>query len=488
MSTVLNSILSFLSYRPLEPLSFVSAEFFILFLLVLIICRLLSRHPKSRLMFLVFFSVYFCYKAGGLSVLVLAGAALFNYLAGLTMARISLPIKRRFVLFFGLLINFGTLAFFKYSGFFFDNANTTFSLNLTVERTFLPVGISFYLFQAAGYLIDVYRRDAEAVRSVSQFGLFIAFFPKLLAGPIVRAKELMPQILAPTLPEHADTAHGFALIVSGLIKKMIIADFIGINFVDRIFDNPAGFSGIENLMASYGYTFQIYCDFSGYTDLALGLALLLGFRLPANFNAPYQAANIADFWRRWHISLSSWFRNYVYIPLGGNRQGAIRQSINLLVTMVICGLWHGPSWTFVFWGFLHGVGLLTYRLYKSAFPSRHSRLGRLFSLLITFHFVVFCWIFFRADSFGNAYAVITQITGFMNISLTGAFIQSYPVVFSLIVFACILHFLPGKCDVWWKTVFMKMNPAVMSLVVAATIWLVVQMRSTEIQPFIYLQF
>jgi alginate O-acetyltransferase complex protein AlgI len=218
------------------------------------------------------------------------------------------------------------------------------------------------------------------------------------------------------------------------------------------------------------------------------MALLLGFRLPNNFNAPYQAPNIAEFWRRWHISLSSWFRDYVCISLGGNRHGTIRQSINLLVTMVICGLWHGSSWTFVFWGFLHGVGLLTHRLYKSAFPSRHSRLGRLLSLLITFHFVVFCWIFFRADSFGNAYAVIAQITGSMNISLTRTFILSYPVVFSLMVFACILHFLPGKCDVWWKSVFAKMNPPVMSLVVAAAIWLVVQMRSTDLQPFIYLQF
>jgi len=488
INNVLNSILYSLTYHHQEPLLFTSGTFIVLFLLVLIVFRLFASHKRARLVFLTLFSFYFCYKSSGLYMMVLMGTALFNYLAGVTIARISKPSRRRIALFFGLFLNFSALAHFKYSGFFIDTANTAFSLSLNIFDTYLPIGISFYTFQAAGYLIDVYRRDIEPVRSITHFNLFIAFFPKLLAGPIVRAKELMPQILAPTLPDHEDTAHAFALIVSGLIKKMIIADFIGANFVDRIFENPSSYSGIENLAASYGYTLQIYCDFSGYTDLALGIALLLGFKLPPNFNAPYQAVNISDFWRRWHMSLSSWFRDYLYIPLGGNKCGIIRQNTNLLITMVVCGLWHGASWTFVFWGFLHGIGLLIHRLYKATFPSRHSRFGHVISVIVTFHFVVFAWIFFRADSFENAYAVLVQIATATHAGLMWTFVTSYPVVVSFIALGFILHLLPTRCDKWRNSVFVKMNPAVISLVVAVTIWFVTQMRSTDIQPFIYLQF
>ena len=292
---------------------------------------------------------------------------------------------RRVFILFSIISNLGILAYFKYTGFIVNTINDLLELiikvydflaafsnshlgtSFNISNIILPVGISFFTFQSLSYTIDVYRKKMEPVRNIIDFGFYVSFFPQLVAGPIVRASEFIPQLYSEFQLAKREFSHALFLISKGLIKKIIISDFIAINFIDRVFDAPSIYSGFENLMAVYGYGLQIYCDFSGYTDIAIGVALILGFRLPVNFNSPYKAASITDFWKRWHISLSRWLKDYLYIPLGGNRKGKIRTNINLMITMLLGGLWHGASLRFIIWGGLHGIGLVINRIWNSIF-------------------------------------------------------------------------------------------------------------------------
>src|SRR5690606_35141846 len=266
----------------------------------------------------------------------------------------------------------------------------------------LPIGISFFTFQSLSYTIDVYRKDLTPTRSLLDYAFFVSFFPLLVAGPIVRASYFLPQLQQPLLVTREAFGRGVFLILAGLVKKAVIADYISVNFVDRVFDNPALYSGLENLLAVYGYALQIYCDFSGYSDMAIGIALLLGFQFPNNFNfnSPYRSLSITEFWRRWHISLSTWLRDYLYISLGGNRRGRLRTYLNQFITMVLGGLWHGASLRFLLWGAMHGVGLAVHKIWmswtKNTWLGRSSWAGSFLSWILTFHFVCFTWIFFRA--------------------------------------------------------------------------------------------
>ncbi len=293
----------------------------------------------------------------------------------------KLILKRKLFVATSVFINLSLLAYFKYAYFFTDLFNSAFNtdfevINLLAEWTnnlfgssfnisqiILPVGISFYTFQTISYTVDVYRKKLKPVKNIIDFGFYVSFFPQLVAGPIVRAAEFIPQLYQKFKLTKQEFGHAIFLILNGLVKKMLISDYISINFVDRVFDSPLSFTGFENLMAVYGYSIQIYCDFSGYTDIAIGVALFLGFRLPINFNSPYKAMNITDFWRRWHISLSSWLRDYLYIPFGGNKKGKTSTYINLMITMILGGLWHGASLRFVIWGGIHGFGLVIHKLW-----------------------------------------------------------------------------------------------------------------------------
>lgn len=247
-----------------------------------------------------------------------------------------------------LTINLGLLCYFKYTNFLGDFFASLTGGTFTAMDIFLPVGISFFTFQSLSYTIDVYRKEITPLTNLLDYAFYVSFFPQLVAGPIVRARDFIPQIRRPLFVSGEMFGRGIFLIVSGLFKKAVISDYISINFVERIFDNPTLYSGVENLMGVYGYALQIYCDFSGYSDMAIGIALLLGFHFNMNFDSPYKSASITEFWRRWHISLSSWLRDYLYISLGGNRKGKIRQYANLIITMFLGGLWHGASWNFVF--------------------------------------------------------------------------------------------------------------------------------------------
>ena len=321
---------------------------------------------------------------------------------------------RRGLLFVSLAINLGLLAYFKYAGFVLENLVTVLHA-LGVEYQppplgiILPLGISFYTFQTLSYTISVYRGEMRPWNSFLDFALFVTFFPQLVAGPIVRAEDFLPQCLAPTRVDGRQLGWGLAMMLIGLFQKVVLADALLAPSADRVFANPAGAGALDAWIGTLAFSAQILFDFGGYSSCAIGAGLCLGFRLPANFDAPYAASGFSDFWRRWHISLSSWLRDYLYIPLGGNRKGRRRTHVNLLLTMLIGGLWHGAAWNFVVWGGLHGLYLTLERLWRDARrPSGRATTapGRLFVYLATFAIVAVTWVFFRAAHLGDAFVLL----------------------------------------------------------------------------------
>lgn len=285
---------------------------------------------------------------------------------------------------------------------------------------------------------------------------------------------------------------GVFLIVCGLFKKAVISDYISVNFVERIFANPTLYSGAENLMGVYGYALQIYCDFSGYSDMAIGLALLLGFHFNQNFDSPYKSASVTEFWRRWHISLSSWLRDYLYISLGGNRKGRFRQYVNLIITMFLGGLWHGASWNFVLWGMLHGVALALHKawMFWVGCPKgwRSTGVRRVVGVVVTFHFVCFCWIFFRHADFSSAVDMLNQIFTAFHPQVLPQLLAGYPEVFALMALGYVFHFVPASWERFGCDIVTRMPLLLKAVLVVAVIYLIIQVKSADIQPFIYFQF
>ena len=311
------------------------------------------------------------------------------------------------------------LGYFKYSGFFLSSARNTLSdvgldAAIPVVTAALPIGISFYTFMALSYVIDVHRRKLRPT-SLAKFAVFLSFFPHLVAGPIVRGSELIPQLDRPADPRRVDATRAFFLIASGLFMKVVIASYLATEIVDGVFAAPEQYSSLDVLVGIYGYAVQIFADFLGYTNIAIGLALLLGYEFPTNFNAPYAATSVRDFWHRWHMTLSRWLRDYLYIPLGGSKGGRLATYRNLMIVMLLGGLWHGAAWTFVVWGGIHGLGLVAehaWRDYRGrlGLPERpDTRAKRMWRRLATFNFVCLGWVFFRSDSFASAGDVLAQL-------------------------------------------------------------------------------
>ena len=410
--------------------------------------------------------------------------------------------RRKLLVAVAVGVNLAVLGTFKYADFFIDSLVTmaaSFGVELGVHTlgVLLPVGISFYTFQGIGYVVDVYRGDVEAERSFLHFALFISFFTQLVAGPIVRARDLLPQLRAEAVPDPSAGQRGVMLIATGLFKKMVLADLLALHLVDRVFDLPNRFGSLEVLAAIYGYGLQIYYDFSGYTDIAIGSALILGFRLPPNFRAPYQATDLQDFWRRWHISLSTWLRDYLYIPLGGSRsRWRPRTYLNLLTTMVLGGLWHGPAWSFVLWGTIHGVGLAAVRFWQRhagglvervfgapAPDSAWSRARRALAIFVTFHFVTFAWVFFRAENLPSAMAVFDQLFLFLpgSINLT-------PMVTMLLVAGITLHWFPEDVAARIRARLIGFPAYLQAVLLVGYAWLIANLSSTDTTPFVYFQF
>ena len=427
-----------------------------------------------------------------LLVLILFSTAL-DYTVGAKIHQSNYKGLKKFWLSLSLIGNLGVLALFKYADFFLKSVeNATHAAGMGVETPLLhlvlPVGISFYTFQTLSYTIDIYRGKLEPIDNPLKFALFVSFFPQLVAGPIVRATEFLPQLFETPDFEPDEQNYALYLLAVGFVKKVVIADYIAINFVDRVFQNPAMYSSFEVLTGVYGYALQIYCDFSGYTDIAIGSALLLGFRLPENFNRPYLATSLRTFWHRWHISLSSWLRDYLYIPLGGSHYGRWKTYRNLFITMLLGGLWHGASWNFVIWGAVHGGGLAATRMYqrwrKRTYPDfEPGRIWTIASVILTFHFVCFAWIFFRAPDFGAAMEVLATLG-----NLTTYAPNVTPVIALLIFGALLIHFLPQEWEERAAKRFIRLPALAQAALLLGVAILLQRVKSAEVVPFIYFQF
>nr|WP_302831516.1 MBOAT family protein [uncultured Bacteroides sp.] len=479
-------------YDPQAPMIFSSGIFLWLFAAFILFYLLLQRRTTARLMFVTLFSYYFYYKSSGTYFFLLALVTVSDFFIARLMERATVRWQRKTWVLASLLLNLGLLCYFKYTNFLLDFFASLTGGTFTAMDIFLPVGISFFTFQSLSYTIDVYRKEIKPLTSLLDYAFYVSFFPQLVAGPIVRARDFIPQIRRPLFVSNEMFGRGIFLIVIGLFKKAIISDYISINFVERIFDNPTLYSGVENLMGVYGYALQIYCDFSGYSDMAIGIALLLGFHFNMNFDSPYKSASITEFWRRWHISLSSWLRDYLYISLGGNRKGKIRQYANLIITMFLGGLWHGASWNFVLWGMLHGIALAVHKFWMGLIGrkkgERSHGIRRFFGILITFHFVCFCWIFFRNAQFSTSLDMLKQIFTTFRPQLFPQLISGYWEVFALMGLGYFLHFVPDSWEHACCKVVIRIPLLGKALLIIGMIYLVIQMKSSEIQPFIYFQF
>ncbi len=476
-------------YNSKNPLLFNSALFLGLFVAFYGIYILSKKTYLFRIVYVILFSLFFYYKCSGIYFVLLLFSSVVDYYISLRLEQLSDDKWRKGFLFLSVAVNLGLLFYFKYTNFFIQNTNWLFSGEMGYLEIFLPIGISFYTFQTMSYTIDVYRRKLKPTNNFLEFLFFVSFFPQLVAGPIVRAAQFIPQIArVPKLSDYGlDKA--LLLIMGGLIKKAVISDYISINFVDRVFENPQLYSSFENLMGTYAYAVQIYCDFSGYSDIAIGLALLMGFRLPPNFRSPYQSTSITEFWRRWHISLSTWLRDYLYISLGGNRKGNVRTYVNLFIVMFLGGLWHGAAWKFAVWGMLHGAMLAVERAFKKRVNIPKTIVFKLFGWFFTFHFVVFAWIFFRADSYAKALLIVKNISGLFSDNYHILTVMSgYMSVFLLCALAFVMHFTPDKYFFNGYKVFKTVPLYTKAIFLSCVMVLVYIFSSSGVQPFIYFQF
>ena len=423
-------------------MNFNSVEFLLFFPAVLLLYALVFRREKRRDVLLLAAS-YFFYMSWNWRY---AGLILFStgvdYLVGRRLHREDDSRNRRLLLYVSLAVNLGLLGFFKYNNFFVDSVGELLewiglevSLGALEHSFLLPVGISFYTFQSLSYTIDLYRRKIPVEKNFIKFALFVAFFPQLVAGPIVRASEFLPQLRRTPPVTRQRVLSGTALMFRGLFKKIVIADLLAGLGVDAVFADPGAYSSLTLILAVYGYAFQIYNDFSGYSDIAIGAGRVLGFDLPDNFNRPYLSQNVREFWTRWHITLSTWLRDYLYIPLGGNRGSARRVRVNLMITMLLGGLWHGAAWNFVFWGGWHGLLLVLARGTPKVYEDTSA--GAIWTRrILTFHLVVVSWLLFRIGSIpqlGDYLAGMGRLTGGTELSW---------VFVAILAFAAGVHFMP----------------------------------------------
>ncbi len=488
LTEFLHNIGHHLSYSPGEPMLFSSGTFWALFMVFLPLYALLRGRRLQMVAFVVAFSLYFYYKSSGLFVMLLLMTSLVDWGLSRLLVRLRTRTARRVCAGISLATSLGILCYFKYANFFLWNINAMVAGNFQPLDLILPVGISFYTFQSISYIIDVYKGRVKPTSTWLEYAFFLSFFPALVAGPIVRADYFLPQ-LEKTAPCHASRDMGRTVDDNARgNKKAIIADYIA-QYNDLIFDSPGTYSGFETLMGIMGYTMQIYCDFSGYSDMAIGIALIMGFRLARNFNFPYKSQNLTDFWRRWHISLSMWLRDYVYIPLGGNRRGTARTYVNNFATMLIGGLWHGAAWRFVFWGAMHGAGLAVHKAGKPYMD----RLGNSWPVkalcwLVTMSFVAALWVFFRADSATAAITIIGRVFTDFDIAYAAPFAAARTLWLILMALIVISHCLPAgfwnRAAMW----FVRTPWIVKLLLFLLTIQCVVELRSSDVMPFIYFQF
>ena len=469
---------------------FPTIQFALFFVVVLTANWLLLPHRQAWKQFMLVASYVFYgawdWRFVGLIIL----STLINQAAATAMARTDAPARRKRVIAAVVAANLGILGWFKYYGFFASSFINLFGrigvdLPLPLLQITLPVGISFFTFQALSYVLDVYRGQQHPA-PLLDFAVYLAFFPQLVAGPIVRSSEFLPQLSGRKDPRHVDATKAFGLIAGGLFKKVVVANTLAGSIVDPVFASPSQFSALEVLFAIYGYAVQIYADFSGYTDIAIGVALLMGFRFPDNFLSPYAAVSIRDFWRRWHITLSRWLRDYLYIPLGGSRLGRFLTYRNLFLTMLLGGLWHGAAWTFVLWGAFHG-GLLAWERWREETrggpaPALATPLGRAAARVLTFHLVCLGWVLFRSNSLAQAGELLGRLAE------PGAAPAVTPVVLALVVGGIAVQYVPPNLRLRFQFAASRLRPVATALGLGLFLLALDAFGPEGVAPFIYFQF
>lgn len=470
---------------------FPTLAFGVFFLFVYFTSWSLDRENGRRKLFLLLASWFFYAQWDWRFVGLLIGSAVMNWGVAALIARKPVGDEGRrigagWLVGLGVAANLLILGFFKYYGFFAVQAGELLSQfgwerDLPLLQVILPVGISFFTFQGISYVVDVKRGKTPVARSLLDVMLLMSFFPHLVAGPIVRASDLLPQFDRMPRLTREMAIHGLLLIAWGLFKKTVIASELSTRLVDPVFFDPSAYGGLDIAAAVYGYAVQIYCDFSAYSDMAIGIAALLGYSFPRNFDQPYRASSIQSFWRRWHISLSSWLRDYLYVPLGGGRRGLAMSCVNVMITMLLGGLWHGAAWTFVAWGGLHGGAQVIERLGRAVFGDRRVIPGWL-GVLITFHIVCLGWILFRAETFDMAIAVLEGL------GRAGPMLMTTPFVLTLIVGGLAMHWLPPRAI---EGIAERLKPApslTIAVLIGIAILMVEAVRPDGVAPFIYFQF
>jgi alginate O-acetyltransferase complex protein AlgI len=543
-----------LAYQQDKPLLFTQLFFWIFFSVVLVFYSFLYKFSRPRTIYLLAVSLFFYYKTSGVFLVLLLFTICSDYTWGRLIYKAKTNAAKKMFVVFSVCINLFLLGYFKYAYFFTDSANqllgtnikffnhfshfsnSFFSTGFSVDKLILPVGISFFTFQSLSYIIDLYRDKVKPVNNIFEYGFFVCFFPHLVAGPIVKSHEFLHQIHQPYQLSKKEFGFALFLILNGLAKK-IMADYIGVNYVDRIFENPNYYSGVEVIFGIFGYSLQIYADFSGYTDIAIGVALLLGFRLKTNFRSPYKAQSTSEFWKRWHISLSSWLKEYLYIPLGGNKKGTIgtyvcililcsvfimlsgniwlfyvlpgvgllfgvlmyffegfrnsvNTNINIMITMLLGGLWHGSSWMFMIWGGLNGLGLVVHKLWLRISPFKNATniFIKFFLMLVTLVFISFTRIWFRSDDLQTVSDLFDRIQNHLGLDLFFAVITSYKTVFLVILAGYLIHWIPERMKEGYRNIFSSSPVPVMGVYVVVAVFLLYQAMSADMQPFIYFQF
>lgn len=469
---------------------FPTFEFAVFFSVVFVVSWLLRPHAQPWRWFILVASFVFYAAFEPAYCLLLAASILANQGFAVAIHRQADPGRRRLVLVAAVVANLGALAYYKYTDFFIESVSGLLEV-VGVDTGWvpldivLPVAISFFTFQALSYVIDVYRGDAEP-SPLLDFGVYLSFFPHLVAGPIVRARELLPQLNERADPRRVSSALAFRLIMAGLFKKVVISSFLASAIVDDVFAVPEAHRNVEILFAVYAYAFQIYADFSGYTDIAIGCALLLGLRFPQNFDAPYTATSMQSFWRRWHMTLSFWLRDYLYIPLGGNQGSRQWAFMTLFLTMVIGGFWHGAAWTFVIWGAIHGLALALERRVLDAREAAGKVPGPWSPFIrwaVTFHIVCLAWIFFRAESVGSAFTILWRL-----VAAPGLGEAVTPMLVLVIGLMMASHFVPPDWVDRAQAVFSRSVPAVQAAALAVALLLIDALGPEGVPPFIYFQF
>jgi len=451
---------------------------FALFFIIVYPTYLALKNTRLRVPWLLAVSYFFYACFNPLYLILISYSTLLDYIVVMKMSKST---RRKMWLSISIVNNLGLLSFFKYGGFVTDNLNLLLSslgipYALPAPDILLPIGISFYIFQSMSYTIDYYRGNIERETSLIRYAAFVSLFPRLLAGPIERAKNLLPQLHKPPRVSIQDITDGLSLFVVGFFKKVALADYMAL-YVDKVYDAPEQFQAPALVLATFLFSWQIYFDFSGYTDMARGVARMMGFRLMLNFNNPYLATGLGDFWSRWHISLSSWFKDYVYIPLGGNRKGNFNTYRNMFLTMVISGLWHGAAWTFVIWGALHALGrFCTRELEQTSFYKE--RVPKVAKQLLVFVFVSFAWIFFRAATISDAWVIVTRIFS------SGLANPYCPLLALVLIFAVWLYQLTYESRLKWA---LELRPVRIGIVLLLVFYLAVFAPASE-KAFIYLQF